>query len=267
VPNLKNGGGLSGNGRGVAFDPLTADLWISRLNGITFTGDGLIHLIVPPNVDSTCPEVQTLFVHSEDGMPIQDDFGALDVDPMSKHIWAAGYKPISTGGILKSYLYLVNRNNGLVIQSCWIPFRDGGEGNDTLAALRIPPGQDDPFGGSSQYLLTDAGEVNTVPQSVAVIDQADCHNGQEVFSKAELPKGHGLSGIDYEWNGSTSNDDSAIPTSKHAWYNDGGPIPKFDGHIVGLNGNSGIEDISMCGYRATFVTEPGSAGNDFCPYP
>ena len=261
VPTLTDGGGITGNGRGVAFDPVTADLWISRLT--IFVGDGKLHLIVPPNVDSTCPEVKTLAVHSQDGKPIQDDFGALDVDPMSKHVWAAGYKPVSSGGVLKSFLYLVNRNNGLVIQSCWVPFRDGGVGNGTLSTMRIPPGQNDPFGGSGNYLLTDAGEPLTFPNSVEVIDQADCHNGQQAPSLGELAKGHGIDGLDYEWNGSTSND---VFTS---WYNDGGPVPDFTtNHIVGSNGGiSEVEDISMCGYRATFVTTPGSAGNDFCPYP
>jgi hypothetical protein len=44
----------TGNGRGVAFDPLDGNLWITRLSG--FLGDGLIHKVIPPNVSpGTCP--------------------------------------------------------------------------------------------------------------------------------------------------------------------------------------------------------------------
>ena len=60
----------------------------------------------------------------------------MGIDEATKHIWAAGYKPVLTAGVLRSYFYLVNRNNGLVLQSCWIPFRDGGVGNATLSTMR-----------------------------------------------------------------------------------------------------------------------------------
>jgi len=256
VPTYTDGSQLTSNGRGVAFDPLDGNLWVSKLNP-GFAGDGKIHKVVPPNVDTTCPEVDTLTIHSKDGKPVQDDMGALDVDPAGKHIWAAGYKPVAVaGGPARSYLYLINRNNGLIIQSCWLPFRDGGVGNGTLSTMRLPSAVD-PFGGSGNYLLTDAGEPDTIPNSVAVIDQAACHNGQQATSLGELPKAHGIDGLDYEWNGSTSNDVFV------GFYNDGGPVPAFGLHFVGLNAGSLIEDISMCGYQATF----GGSGNDMCPYP
>ena len=258
VPTLNDGGGVTGNGRGLAYDPLDANLWITRLTG--FAGDGKIHKIVPPNVDPTCPEVQTLVVHSQDGRPVQDDFGALDVDQGSKHIWAAGYKPVSSGGLLKSYVYLINRNNGLILQSCWLPFRDGGLGNDSLTYMRLPQGV---LPGSGQYLLTDAGELITTLNTVAVIDSADCHGGNQVTPVAELPKTHALTGIDYEWNGSTSADN--IEGGLMQFYNDGGPVPFVNGSsTIGLTAPSvEMEDISICGYRATF----GGGGNDMCPYP
>jgi len=47
VPDAE-AGGLTGNGRGVAFDPLDGNLWITRLD--IFVGDGLIHKVRPPNV-------------------------------------------------------------------------------------------------------------------------------------------------------------------------------------------------------------------------
>jgi hypothetical protein len=254
VPTLTDGGGVTGNGRGVAFNPIDGNLWITRLT--VFAGDGKIHEVVPPNVDPACHEVKTLVLSNPSGGPIQDDIGALDVDQASKHIWAAGYKPVlGAGGVLKSFFYLVNRNNGVIIDSCWIPFRGGGVGNDTLADMHLPG----VFPGSGDFLLTDAGELATgPPTTVAVIDQTDCRKGQQVTPVAELPKLHGISGIDYEWNGSTTTDVFVN------FYNDGGPTPTFGAHIVGPTGAGAlIEDISMCGYHATF----GGSGNDMCPYP
>jgi len=185
----------------------------------------------------------------------------LEIDVLREQAKAYGVSEARILALLRnaysqSYLYLINRNNGLIIQSCWLPFRDGGVGNGTLSTMRLPSAVD-PFGGSGNYLLTDAGEPDTIPNSVAVIDQAACHNGQQATSLGELPKAHGIDGLDYEWNGSTSNDVFV------GFYNDGGPVPAFGLHFVGLNAGSLIEDISMCGYQATF----GGSGNDMCPYP
>src|SRR3989454_10908898 len=120
VPDLA-AGGPTGNGRGGAYDPLDGNLWITRLT--FFLGDGLIHKVTPPQVTpGTCPQVSVIpFGDGPLGL-IQDDIGALDLDQGSKHIWAAGYAPISVGGgALRNYFYLVNRNNGKIIQSCYIP--------------------------------------------------------------------------------------------------------------------------------------------------
>lgn len=257
IPTLSGGAGLTANGRGLAFDPLDGNLWISRLT--VFAGDGKIYKIVPPNVNPTCPEVTELVVHSPDGKPVQDDFGALDADASSKHIWAAGYKPVSIGGVDRSYFYLINRNNGLVLHSCWIPFRGGGVGNDTLASMRLKG----VFPGSGDYIMSDAGELTTTPNSVAVIDTSDCHNGKQVTPVAELPKGHAITGLDYEWPGARSDDN--IEGGFFAFYADNGAIPAFTpANIIGSTGPSfELEDISLCGYHATF----GGQGNDMCPYP
>lgn len=253
VPTLSGGAGQTANGRGVAFDPLTGDLWISRLTGITFNGDSKLYLVQPPNIDPACREVTEIVVHSKPGRPIQDDFGALDVDEATKHIWAAGYKPIVSGGVEKSYFYLVNRNNGLVLQSCWVPFRDGGEGNDTLAVYRNPS-----LPGSSKYLITDAGEDMTFPPTYEIIDQSDCHNGNQVTPVAEVPKTVNATGIDVEWGG--------MLTSALDRFHNQGDYPFSANTVIGLSGEPfllGIEDVSVCGFRAKF----GGDGNDFCPYP
>ena len=130
------------------------------------------------------------------GGTTQDDIGALDVDEASKHIWAAGYKPVSVPPVLRSYFYLVNRNNGKILRSCWIPFRGGGVGNDTLTVYRNPS-----LPGSSKYFLTDAGENITVPNSLALIDQADCHGGGQVTPVMEFAKTTPGGVTSGSWNG------------------------------------------------------------------
>jgi hypothetical protein len=257
VPTFADGTGLTANGRGVAFDPLTGDLWTSHVGPFpTFAGTGKIYLVVPPNVNPTCPEVKELVVHSKPGRPIQDDFGALDVDEATKHIWAAGYKPVVTAGLEKSYIYLINRNTGLVLQSCWIPFRGGGEGNDTLAVYRNPN-----LPGSSKYLLTDAGELTTAPDSYALIDQSDCHNGNQVTPILEFPKTTpgGVSGIDFEYGGLLNTNLSLFYNNHDAPFTTSTLLPPIGPQRT----QAGVEDISVCGFRAKF----GGDGNDFCPYP
>jgi hypothetical protein len=243
----------SGNGRGVAFDPLDGNLWNTHLLP-AFVGDGFIHKNTPP---AACTPVTDIPFGDGPGGTIQDDIGALDTDEGTKHIWAAGYKPVLVTGVLRSYLYLVNRNNGHILRSCWIPFRGGGVGNDTLAVYRNPS-----LPGSSKYLLTDAGEVTTVPNSLALIDQSDCHGGQQVTPIMEFPKttpgpfGVGVSGIDMEWPG-------LLNTNLVQLFNNGDQ-PFATPTLVGTWGNTtGMEDISLCGFRGAF----GGDGNDLCPYP
>ena len=239
----------TGNGRGVAFDPLDGNLWITRLTG--FVGDGLIHKITPPQVTpGTCPQVSVIPFGDGPGGMIQDDIGALDLDQGSKHIWAAGYAPISVGGgPLRNYFYLVNRNNGKIIQSCFIPANllNGAGFNDSLSYARLPG-----LAGSGEYLMTDGGEF-FAGAPLKVIDTASCHDGKEATVVATFTTAHGLTGIDFEWPGLLSTDVFTI-------YNDGNP-PFMSSTVIGPT-NALLEDIALCGFRAKF----GGDGNDGCPY-
>jgi len=250
VPAHGAGFPVQQNGRGIAFDPLDGNLWNTTVVSGTFNGDGFIHKNTPP---PACKVVTDIPFGDGPGGTVQDDIGALDVDEATKHIWAAGYQPVLVANVLRSYIYLVNRNNGHILQSCWIPFRGGGEGNDTLAVYRNPS-----LPGSSKYLLTDAGELTTVPNSYALIDQSDCHGGQAVTPVMEFPKTtpFGVSGIDMEWPG-------LLNTNLFQLYNNGDQ-PFTTPTLLGNWGNTGaMEDISLCGFRGKF----GGDGNDFCPYP
>jgi hypothetical protein len=244
--------GPSGNGRGVAYDPLDGNLWITRLTG--FVGDGFIHKVIPPNatpIPGTCPQVKVIPFGDGPGGTIQDDIGALDLDQGSKHIWAAGYAPISVGGgPLRNYFYLVNRNNGKILQSCFIPANllNGAGFNDSLSYARLPG-----LPGSGQYLLTDGGESFTAP--LQVIDTAGCHDAKQAPVVATFSTTHGLTGIDFEAPGLLSADPYFL-------YNDGNK-PFTSTTVLGPTGATfGLEDISFCGFRAKF----GGDGNDGCRY-
>jgi hypothetical protein len=243
-------GGPTGNGRGVAYDPLDGNLWITRLT--FFVGDGLIHKVTPPNVTpGTCPQVKVIPFGDGPGGLVQDDIGALDVDQGSKHIWAAGYAPISVGGgPLRNYFYLVDRNNGKILQSCFIPANVGnGLGfNDSLTYARLKG-----LPGSGQYLMTDGGEF-FAGSPLEVIDTASCHDGKEATVVATLLTAHGLTGIDFEWPGLLSTD------AFFNIYNDGDQ-PFTSSTPIGPT-NALLEDISLCGFRAKF----GGDGNDGCRY-
>ena len=253
VPDLA-AGGPTGNGRGVAYDPLDRNLWITRLT--FFVGDGLIHKVIPPNATptpGTCPQVKVIpFGDGPLGL-IQDDIGALDLDQGSKHIWAAGYAPIIVGsGPPRNYFYLVDRNNGKIIQSCFIPANvaNGLGFNDSLTYARL-----EGLPGSGQYLLTDGGEF-FAGSALEVIDTASCHNGQEATVVATFLTTHGLTGIDFESPGLLSTD---------AFFNiyNNGDQPFTSETVIGPTGATfGLEDIAFCGFRAKF----GGDGNDGCRY-
>ena len=236
------------NGRGVAFDPLDGNLWISKLT--TGLADNNIQKVIPPNVSpGSCPEIQNLVVHYQgDIPPEQPNFGALDTDQGSKHIWAAGYIPALIAGGFRNYFYLVNRNNGLIIQSCYLPATPD-RGNDSLTYARLPD-----LPGSGQYLITDNGEF-TPTDPLLVIDTSDCHNGQLVTPVFKFAKTRGMTGIDFEWLG-------LLNTDLHFAYNNGDQ-PFTSTVLLGPTGAVfGLEDIALCGFRAKF----GGDGNDFCPY-
>jgi hypothetical protein len=245
-------GGPTGNGRGVAYDPLDGNLWITRLTG--FAGDGLIHKVTPPQVTpGICPQVDVIPFGDGPGGLIQDDIGALDLDQGSKHIWAAGYAPISVGGgPLRNYFYLVDRNNGKILQSCYIPANvlNGLGFNDSETYARLPG-----LPGSGQYLMTDGGEFFE-GSSLEVIDTAGCHDGKEATVVATFLTTHGLTGIDFEWPGLLSTD------AFFNIYNDGNQ-PFTSSTVIGpANATFGLEDISLCGFRAKL----GGDGNDGCRY-
>jgi hypothetical protein len=239
---------VTANGRGVAFDPLDGNLWTTRLTG--FVGDGLIHKIVPPNVaPGTCPQVNVIPFGDGLGGLIQDDIGALDVDQGSKQIWAAGYAPILVGLSLRNYFYLVNRNNGKIIQSCYIPANPlTVPFNDSLSYARLKG-----LPGSGQYLLTDGGAF-FAGLPLNVIDTASCHDGREATVVTQFFTTHGVTGIDFEWPGLLSTD------AFNSLYNDGNQ-PFASSTPIGPT-TTLLEDISLCGFRAKF----GGDGNDMCPY-
>jgi hypothetical protein len=246
-------GGPTGNGRGVAFDPIDGNLWITRLTG--FLGDGYIHKVTPPNVTpGTCPQLYQIPFGDGPGGLIQDDIGALDVDQGSKQIWAAGYAPILVGLSLRNYFYLVNRNNGKILQSCYIPanpLTPADDFNDTLSYARLKA-----LPGSGQYLLTDGADF-FAGFPLKVIDTASCHDGREATIVASFGNTHGLTGIDFEWPGMLS---SSGPFGE--LFNDGDQ-PFTSSTLLGPSGAPfGIEDVSLCGFRAKF----GGGGNDMCPY-
>jgi hypothetical protein len=242
-PNIPS----TSNGRGVAFDPVDGNLWISRLT--SFAGDGQIHEVSPPNVTpGTCPEIKTLTVHAKEGRPIQPDYGALDVDNKSGHIWAAGYSPVSVGGgPLRNYFYEINRNNGLILQSCYIPAFAARPTNDSLTVMKNTK-----LPGSSQYLVTDGGELET---TIKVIDRASCHRGNEATVVATTNVDHGVAGIDFEWPGLLNTDGFTL-------FNNGNFSTPLWGPGTPLGPTFFTEDISLCGYSATF----GGGGSDHCPY-
>jgi hypothetical protein len=244
-------GGPTGNGRGVAYDPLDGNLWITRLD--IFAGDGLIHKVTPPNVTpGTCVQVKVIPFGDGPGGLIQDDIGALDVDQGSKHIWAAGYAPISLdqGLSFRNYFYLVNRNNGKIIQSCYIPANllNGLGFNDSLTYARLKG-----LPGSGQYLMTDGGEFFGSP--LEVIDTSSCHNGRLATVVATFQTDHGLTGIDFEWPG-------LLSTDPYFLYNDGNQPFTSSTPFGPTTATFGLEDISLCGFRAKF----GGDGNDGCHY-
>jgi uncharacterized repeat protein (TIGR01451 family) len=195
------------NGRGVAYDPVDGNIWYTWVDlSVSPPSDGLIHKVTfPPG----CADQGMIPFGDGPGGSIQDDIGALDVDPDDNHIWAAGYEPVSG----QSFLYKLNRSTGGVMQSCSVPFGGGGEGNDTLAVAEL-----DGLGGSGKYLLTDAGEPNTPlnGDTLLVIDTASCTGGGSVAPVTTYPKIVGMTGIDY-------GDTGLIVTDLASIYNLGNP--------------------------------------------
>jgi hypothetical protein len=235
-------------GRGLAFDPTDGNLWYTFVDIVSrpgaFLGDGLIHKTTPP---PGCAPVTTIPFGDGPGGTVQDAVGALDVDPDDGSIWAAGYQPV--GG--QSVLYKVNPTTGAIIDSCQVPFGDaGGEGNDTLTEAKLTG-----LPGSGSYLLTDAGEVATMPNDLLVVDEATCTGGGAGTVVATYPKAVGMTGIDYET--------KLIATDLHQIFNLGNP-PFAPPLATMLAAPSTLEDITLkvgVGVPATLMLAPKTATN------
>ncbi|HEV8700005.1 MAG TPA: hypothetical protein VGV60_01890 [Candidatus Polarisedimenticolia bacterium] len=236
------------NGRGVTLDPLDGNLWYSFVTFDQFLGDGLIHKTTPPNSGS-CVEVDQIPFEDGPGGMIQDDIGALDVDGVTKHLWVAGYRAVRVGLEHRSYLYLVNRNSGKIIRSCWVPSHEGGVGNDSLTYARL-----EGLPGSGQYLLTDAGEVNTYLDQLLIVDAADCRGGVQATPVATFTKSEGMSGFDYEWPG-------LLDTENANLFNLGGQ-PFSSSLMHGPWGQAtGMEDLGLCASKGEM-----NGSDNTCPY-
>jgi len=238
------------NGRGLALDPMDGNLWYTYVTFQNFVGDGYIHKTTPPTPNSSsCTDAGSIPFGDGPGGTTQDDIGAIDVDGGTRHIWVAGYKAMNIGFEHRSYLYLVNRNNGKIMRYCWVPFRLGGVGNDSLTWARI-----EGLPGSGEYLLTDAGETNTFGDLLSVVDTADCRGGVQVTPVAEFNKVEGMTGIDYEYPG-------LLDTNATDLFNLGGQ-PFSSSVPYGPWGQTELmEDISLCASKGVM-----NGSDNTCPY-
>jgi SdrD B-like protein len=186
------------NGRGVAYDPVDGNLWYSFLHPPPevgpFLGDGLIHKATPPSASNTCTSIGSIPFGDGPGGSIQDDIGAIDVDPDDANLWVAGHYPRDNGDGGDALFYKVDRSTGAILQSCSTPFAGLGGGNDTLAVAKLSG-----LSGSGKYLLTDAAD-ESFGEPLLVLDTAACTGGAAVtpVTSYDLPptKG-GLTGIEY----------------------------------------------------------------------
>lgn len=243
----------TGIGRGIAHDPVSGELWYSFL-GTGSVGDGLIHRTpIPP----TCSPSSAINFADGPGGPIQDDIGAIDVDPDDADLWVAGYRPLGN----QSYLYKLDRATGALLQSCWVPRADlGFGGNDTLAVARLPG-----LGGSGKYLLTDAGEPTTNPNALLVVDAGTCTGGSPGTIATSYPKVVPMSGIDFE-NGAFIAVDAAGGMTGSVIYRLG-PFGSNPFGIVTATMGSGVpflEDVTL--HTRLVCSNPsivGTPGSDF----
>jgi hypothetical protein len=234
----------SGNGRGLAFDPVDGNLWYTFVDS-SFDGDGFIHKTTPgcgPVLGGTI-----LFGDGPGGL-IQDDVGALDIDPDDGNIWAAGYNPIGTNSVL----YKVNRLTGAILASCTVPFGGGGVGNDTLTEAKLSG-----LPGSGSYLLTDAGEITTTPNVLLAVDEASCVGGGPGLVVTTFSKARGMSGIDYELN-------RLFATNLTTIFSVGNQ--PFSSVVASMSASpsSSLEDITLkvTGQPTTLTLSPKAATNE-----
>jgi hypothetical protein len=242
----------SGNGRGIAFDPADGKLWYAFVN----PPDGMIHKTTPP--PSCVPAGQIPFGEGL-GPPTQDDIGALDVDPVDGHLWAAGYTPDAG----RQILYKVNKSSGAILAACWVPVAPFGGGNDTLAVTEhiagLPQGK---------YLVTDAGEFNTFDPLLV----ADAASAAPYTTPATVPPCNivatfdppvGVTGIDFE--DSPFND--LIGTDTQFIYDFGNAPYNTIGAVMSALPSASLEDITIGvptvvqGQPFSLVLSPKQASN------
>ncbi len=176
------------NGRGIAHDPVDGNLWYTRVTS-TGTGDGLIHKVTPP---PACTPMGSIPFGDGPGGSVQDDIGAIDVDPDDDNIWAAGY--LNSGGSgtgTNNKLFKVDRVNGAILADCQIPPADA-NANDTIAIVKL-----DGLSGSGKYILTDDGEFSTT--NLDVYDTADCAGNAVIAPVTTYTLPFGVTGIDIEF--------------------------------------------------------------------
>lgn len=247
---------LTGNGRGVAYDPVSGELWYSFLNA-SVGGDGLIRRVtVPPS----CGTPSSIPFGDGPGGTIQDDVGAIDVDPDDADVWVAGYHHQFFS---RSYLYKLDRLTGAVVQSCWVPKGDGSVGgNDTLAVARLTG-----LGGSGKYLLTDAGEPMTPANgnTLLVVDAATCVGGTAGTVVTSYPKVVPMSGIDLEKGVFVAVDGATVGGgSKIYRLGPLGPNPYGVITATMTSGVANLEDVTLqTEQTCANPTIVGTSGNNF----
>jgi hypothetical protein len=221
----------SGNGRAIAFDPQDSNLWYA------FVGppDGYIHKTTPP---PGCQHVTQIPFGDGPGGATQDDIGALDLDPGSNRLWAAGYTPVAN----RQVLYEVNASNGAILRACSVPkalFDPGG--NDTLAVTHDITGLPD-----GTYLLTDAGEFNTLdPLQVVDAASAASYSGPSSVPPCTIVTAFdppvGVTGIDFL--DPPFND--LIATDQNLIYDFGNAPYLLTEAVMPAFPGTGLEDVSV----------------------
>jgi hypothetical protein len=221
----------SGNGRAIAFDPQDSNLWYAFIG----PADGFIHKMTRP---PGCVHVTQIPFGDGPGGATQDDIGALDLEPGTNRLWAAGYTPVAD----RQVLYQVNASTGAILKACSVPkalFDPGG--NDTLAYTEqvgaLPAGS---------YLLTDAGEFNTLdPLQVVDASSAAPYAGPAsvppcvVVATFDPPVG--VTGIDVE--DPPSND--LIATDTQLIYDFGDAPYTLVGAVMPATPADSLEDITL----------------------
>jgi Bacterial Ig-like domain (group 1) len=231
----------SGNGRAIAFDPQDSNLWYAFIG----PPDGYIHKTTRP---PGCRHVTQIPFGDGPGGVTQDDIGALDLDPGSNRLWAAGYTPVAN----RQVLYEVNTSNGAILRACSVAkalFDPGG--NDTLAVTHEITGLTD-----GTYLVTDAGEFNTLdPLQVVDAASATAYTGPAgvppcaIVTSFDPPVG--VTGIDFL--DPPFND--LIATDQNLIYDFGNAPYLLTEALMPAVPGTGLEDISV-GVPGELSAEP-----------